>query len=98
MAKQKFGNFVQQNKDRFVRIAAAVCPAVPLPLPVPLTVALPALAHVNGPGRGVARDARCQSQTTVSRRLRQLQTAPWHAHVTAGLPPAVRDAAKSLAI
>lgn len=73
--------------------------ALAVPLPGPLPVPLPDLAYVNGPGRGVARDARCQCQTTVSPSLRQLQAAPpCHAYSAAELPPAVRDAAKSLAI
>lgn len=50
--------------------------ALAVPLPGPLPVPLPDLAYVNGPDRGVARDARCQCQTTVSPSLRQLQAAP----------------------
>lgn len=77
-----------------VHPAPAPALALSVPLPVPLPVRLPALAYVNGPGRGVARDARCHAQMTVSPCLRQLQAAPCHAHSAAELPPAVRDAAK----
>lgn len=103
MAKQKFRNFEKQNEDRFVRTAAAVHPCSSFcsccPFACPSACPPSCLGICQWPWQGSSAWCALSVPNDSQPQFEAASGCPLcHAYSAAELPPAVRDAAKSLAI